>query len=79
MKNRRIPEPVLRSFEYLTARYGGSVSYAGQSKEGEVYTYVAPADVDLGFPDVCVWDGAEAVGIGGYAALDILRSVSKNS
>lgn len=78
MGNKQIPEPVLRSFVYLTTRYGGSVSFVGQSKDGEVYSYVAPADVDLGFPNVCVWDGVEAVGVGGFAALDILRSVSKN-
>lgn len=79
MEKKQIPEPVRRSFEYLTTRYGGSVSFVGQSKYGEVYSYIAPADVDLGFPNVCVWDGAEAVGIGGFEALDILRSMSKQS
>lgn len=71
MEKEQIPEPVRRSFEYLTTRYGGSISFVGQSKDCEEYSYVAPADVDLGFPNVCVWDGVEA--------LDILRSVSKNT
>lgn len=78
MEKSKIPDSVIHSFDYLLARFGGDVSFVGDCEAGEVYSYDAPADLDLGFPEICLWDGASAVRIGGFSALDILSSMSEN-
>ena len=81
MDKTQIPEPVLQSFEYFTDRFGGRVVYAGEDPNGRgsLYSYEAPADLDIGFPEVRLWTGRVVIGFDGFDALDLLRSVSENS
>lgn len=81
MDKSNIPEPVLRSFKYFIDRFGGRVVYVGEDSQrrGSVYSYEAPPALDIGFPDVCIWDGHDVVCFDGFAAQELLHSMSENS
>lgn len=81
MKKSNIPEPVLRSFNYFLDRFGGRVVYVGEDSQGRgsVFNYEAPPDLDIGFPEVCLWNGRSVVLFDGFDAQELLHSMSENS
>lgn len=69
---KKIPYQIRRAASEMTDMFGDRVKYLGIFKERSAYYFALPEDVDVGFPEVYLFDGHSAETLTGYEALAII-------
>ena len=70
----QVPEAVIREAQPLIDMFGSHFEHLGDYEGQGAWLFIYPDNAEIGFPSVFLCKNNDAIEIGGFMAVDIIRS-----